>query len=99
MVEFTAVEHNKEKRMKRNEETSGTTLNAPTFTFPEGEEREKEPEKIFEEIIVKNFPNMGKEITTEVQEVQRVPGRINPRKNTLRHTVIKLTKIKEKKNY
>ena len=30
----------------------------------EGEEKEKRPEKIFEEIIVKNFPNMGKEITT-----------------------------------
>ena len=46
---------------------------------PEGEEREKGPEKIFEEIIVKNFPNMGKEIATQVQEVQRVPYRINPR--------------------
>ena len=33
---------------------------------PEGEEREKGPEKIFEEIIVENFPNMGKEITTQV---------------------------------
>ena len=39
---------------------------------------------------------MGKEITTEVQEAQRVPGRINPRKNTPRHRVIKLTKIKDK---
>ena len=63
---------------------------------PEGEEREKGPEKIFEEIIVENFPNMGKEIATQVQEAQRVPGRINPRRNTLRHTVIKLAKTKEK---
>ena len=39
---------------------------------------------------------MGKEIATEVQEAQRVPGRINPRRNTLRHIVIKLTKIKDK---
>ena len=62
----------------------------------EGEEREKGPEKIFEEIIVKNFPNMGKEIATQVQEVQRVPGRINPRRNTPRHTVIKLAKINDK---
>ena len=37
---------------------------------PEGEEREKEPEKIFEDIIVENFPNMGKEIATQVQEAQ-----------------------------
>ena len=62
----------------------------------EGEEREKGPEKIFEEIIVENFPNMGKEIATQVQEAQRVPYRINPRRNTPRHIVIKLTKIKDK---
>ena len=39
---------------------------------------------------------MEKEIVTQVQEVQRVPGRMNPRRNTLRHIVIKLTKIKDK---
>ena len=39
---------------------------------------------------------MGKELATQVQEAQRVPGRINPRRNMLRHTVIKLTKIKHK---
>ena len=37
---------------------------------------------------------MGKETATQVQEAQRVPYRINPRRNTLRHTVIKLAKIK-----
>ena len=39
---------------------------------------------------------MGKEIVNQVQEAQRVPGRINPRRNILRHMVIKLTKIKSK---
>ena len=39
---------------------------------------------------------MEKEIVNQVQEAQRVPGRINPRRNILRHTVIKLTKIKDK---
>ena len=39
---------------------------------------------------------MGKEIATQVQEAQRVLHRINPRRNTLRHTVIKLAKIKDK---
>ena len=63
---------------------------------PEGEEREKGPEKTFEEIIVENFPNMGKEIATQVQDMQRVPGSINPRRNTSNHIVIKLTKIKDK---
>ena len=45
------------------------------------EKRRKGPEKIFEEIIVENFPSMGKEIVNQVQEAQRVPGRINPRRN------------------
>ena len=66
------------------------------YRGPRGEEREKGPNKIFEEIIVENFPNMGKEIATQVQEVHRVPGRIKPRRKTPRHIVIKLTKIKDK---
>ena len=64
MVEITAVEQNREKRMKRNEE-SLTDLwdnikctNIHITGVPEGEEREKGPKKISEEIIVENFPNM-----------------------------------------
>ena len=41
--------------------------------IPEGEEREKGPEKIFKKIIAKNFPNMGKETLTQVEEAQRIP--------------------------
>ena len=63
---------------------------------PEGEEGEKGPEKVFEEIIAENFSNMRKEIVNQVQEAQKVPGRINPRRNTSRHIVIKLTKIKDR---
>ena len=47
-------------------------------------------------IIVENFPKMGKEIITQVQETQRVPNRINPRQNIPRYILIKLTKIKHK---
>ena len=102
MVEFTATEQNKEKRMKRNEDSLRDLWdnikhnNIRIIGVPEGEETEKGPEKIFEEIIVENFPNMGKEIATQVQEAQRVPGRLIPRRNTRRHIVIKLTKIKGK---
>ena len=60
------------------------------------EKREKGPEKIFEEIIAEKFPDMGKEIVNQVQEVQRVTERINSRRNTARHIVIKVTKIKDK---
>ena len=102
MVEFTAAEQSKEKRVKRNEDSLRDLWdniklnNIRIIGVPEGEEREKGPKKIFEEIIVRNFPNMGKEIATQVQEAQRVPYRINPRRNTPRHIVIKLTKIKDK---
>ena len=61
--------------------------------MPEVEEREKGTEKIFQEIIAENFPNMGKE---PLQQAQQVPYKINPRRNTLRHILIKLTKIKDK---
>jgi len=60
------------------------------------EEKKKGYEKIFEEIIVENFPNIEKEIVNQVQEVQRVPYRINPRRNLPRHILIKLTKTKHK---
>ena len=102
MVEFTAMEQNKEKRMKRNEDSLRDLRdnikrnNIRIIGVPGGEEREEGPKKIFEEIIVENFPNMRKEIATQVQEAQRVPGRVNSRRNMPRHIVIKLTKIKDK---
>ena len=52
---------------------------------PEDKEKEKGTEKIFEEIIVENFPNTGKEIVNQVQEAQRVLQRLNPRRNTKTH--------------
>ena len=63
---------------------------------PEEEEKKKGYEKIFEETIVENFENMGKEIATQFQEAQRVQYRINPRRNMPGHIVIKLLKIKYK---
>ena len=63
---------------------------------PEEEEKKKGYEKIFEVIIVEHFPNMEKEIVNQVQEAQTVPYRINPRRNTPRHILIKLTKTKHK---
>ena len=102
MVEITAEEQNKEKRMKRIEENlrdlweNTKHTNIRITGVPEEEEIKKGSEKIFEEIIVENFPNMGKEIVTQVQEAQRVPYRLDPRKNTPRHILIKLTTIKFK---
>ena len=59
--------------------------------------REKKAyEKISEELIVEIFPNTEKEIVSQVQETQRVPYKINPRRNVPRHLLIKLTEIKHK---
>ena len=88
--------------MKRNEDSLRDLwdnikhTNIRNIGVPKGEKREKGPKKIFEESMVENFPNMGKEIATQVQEAQRVPGTTNPSRNTPRHIVIKLTKIRDK---
>ena len=63
---------------------------------PEKEEKKKGYEKIFEDIIVENFFNTEKEIVNQVQEAQRVPYRINPRRNTPRNILVTLTKTKHK---
>ena len=68
------------------------------YRVPEEEEKKKGYEKIFEGIIVENFPSMEKEKVIQVQEVQRVPYRINPRRNMPRHILIKLTKTKHKED-
>ena len=102
-VEITTAEQNKEKRMKRIEDSLRDLwdyikhTNIRIIRVPGEEGNKKGTEKIFEEIIVENFPNMGKKIVNQVQEAQRVPYRINPRRNMQRHIVIKLSKIKYKK--
>ena len=93
---------NKEKPIKRNEDNlrdlqdNMKCSNIRIIGLPEEEDKKKDHEKILEEIIVENFPKMGKEIITQVQETQRVPSRINPKQNTPRHILIKLMKIKYK---
>ena len=83
-VEINEAERKKEKIIKRNEDNlrdlwdNVKHLNIRIIGVPE-EDKKKGHEKILEEIIVENFPKMGKEIATKVQETQRVPNRINPR--------------------
>ena len=66
------------------------------YRDPRRRREKKGYEKNFEEIIVEIFPNMEKEIVNQVQEAQRVPNRIGPRRNMPRHILIKLTKTKHK---
>ena len=99
-MEITSEEQNKVKRMKRTEDSLRDLWDNIKRTdirmigIQEEEEKKKEYENISEEIIVENFPNMEKKIVNPVQEVQRVSYRINLRRNTPRHILIKLTKTK-----
>ena len=70
--------------------------NIQIIGVPEEKEEKKGYGEMFEEIIVEKFTNMKKEIDNQVQEAQRVPYRINPRRNTPRHILIKLTNTKHK---
>ena len=97
MVEINEAERKKEKRIKRNEDNlrdlwdNVKCPNIRIIGVPEEEDKKKDHEKILEEIIDENFPKMGKKMVTQVQETQRVPNRINPRQNTPRYILIKLT--------
>ena len=85
MVEINESERKKEKRIKRNEDNlrdlqdNVKCYNIRIIGVPEEDDKKTDHQKILEEIIVENFPKMGKDIMTQVQETQRVPNRINPR--------------------
>ena len=102
MIGITSEGQNKVKRMKRTENSLrdlGDNIihtNIRSRGASEKEKKKKVHEIIFEEIRVENFPNMEKEIVNQVQEVQRVLCRINPRINIPRHILIKLIKTKHK---
>ena len=111
MVEINESEMKKEKLIKRNEDNirdlqdNMKHSNILIIGVPEEEDKKKDHEKILEEIIVENFPKMGKEIITQVQETQRVPKRKYPKthinqidKDQTQRTNIKSSKGKTTNN-
>ena len=96
-------EKNEETRIQINEERLRNLQdilkhsNIWIIGVPEGEEEEQQIEDLFEQIMKENSPSLAKEINfQEVQEAQRVPKKLDPRKHTPRHIIIKLAKIKDK---
>ena len=96
-------EKNEETRIQKNEERLRNRqdilkrFNIRIIGVPEGKEEEQKIENLLEQIMKENFPNLAKEIGfREVQEAQRVPKKLDPRKHTPRHIIITLPKIKEK---
>ena len=103
MEEINEAERKKEKKRSKRNEGNLRDLwdnvkwpNIRIIGVPE-EDKKKGHEKILEEITVGKFPKMGKEIATQIHETQRVTNRINLRLNTPRYMLIKLIKIKHKK--
>ena len=89
-------EFKKNEEKLRNLQDNFKSSNIWIIGVPEGEEEEQEIENLFEKIM-ENFPNLEKEIDfQEVQEAQRVPKKLDPRKHTPRHIIITLAKIKDK---
>ena len=97
-------EQNEERRILKNEERlrnlqdNFKCSNIQIIGVPEREEEHQEIENLFEQIMKENFPNLAKEIDfqeiQEAQEAQRVPKKLDPRKNTPRHIIITLANIK-----
>ena len=102
MMEITSEEQKKVRKMKRIEDSLRDfwdNINTPTFKLQGSQKKkrkQKEYEKVFDKIIVKNFPNKEKEIANQVQVAQRIPYRINPRRNMPKRILIKPTKTKHK---
>ena len=64
--------------------------------MPKGEEKEQEIENLFENILKENFPNLVKEIDIKVQVAQRVPNKVDAKRTTPGHIIIKMPRIKDK---
>ena len=64
--------------------------------IPEGEESEQGIKNLFEETMTENFPNLVKEKDTQVQEAQRVPNKLDPKRPTPRHIKNKMTGLEDK---
>ena len=66
--------------------------------MPEGEEEEQEIENLFEKNNERKLPYLVKEIDIQVQKAQRVPNKLDPKRTTPRHTIIKMPKVKDKES-
>ena len=96
-------EQNEETRIQKNEERLRNLQDnfqhsdIQIIEVPEGKDKEQEIENLLENIMKENFLNLAKEIDFQkVQEAQRVPKKLDPRKHTPRHIIITLAKIKDK---
>ena len=100
-MEITQTGHQTENQMKKHESNirhlwdNIKQANMHIIGIPEGLEKDKGMENIFEEIVTGNFPNL-KDTEFKTQEAQRSPNKLNPNRPTLRHIIIKMAKVSDK---
>ena len=104
IMEITQSGQQTENQMKKQESNirelwDNITRANPCITgIPEGGvEKDKGMENIFEEIIAGNFPNL-KDTEFKIQEAQRAPNKLNPKRPTPRHIIIKMAKVNDKED-
>ena len=96
------TEEERDKQLKDHEDrlreinNSLKKKNLCLIGVPEGTERDRGPEYVFEQIIAENFPNLGRETGIQIQEIERSPPKINKNRSTPRHLILKLANSKDK---
>ena len=96
-IEETRIQTHEERVLKLQDNFK--LSNIQIIGLPEGGKEEQEMEILFEKIMKEDFLNLAKEIDfQEVQEAQRVPKNLDPRKHTARHIIITLPNIKDKES-
>uniref|UniRef100_A0A8D1WRJ9 L1 transposable element RRM domain-containing protein n=1 Tax=Sus scrofa TaxID=9823 RepID=A0A8D1WRJ9_PIG len=100
-MEITQTGQQTESQMKKHESNIRDLwdhmkwANLCITGIPEGEEKEKGIENIFEEIITGNFPNL-KDTDFKIEEAERAPNKLNPNRPTPRHIMVKIAKVHDK---
>ena len=95
-------EQQEQKRIHKNEDSASSLWdsfkcsNIHIIGVPEGEEKVQEIGNLIEKIIKEKFPNLVKEVDLQVQEAQRVPNKMDAKRPTPRHIIIKMPKVKDK---
>ena len=94
------AEEKREKQLKDHEERlreiNDRRKNLCIIGVPESAKRDRGPKSIFEQIIAENFPNLGREIGIQIQEIERFPPKINKNCSTPQHLIVKLPNSKDK---
>ena len=94
----THAKQQEEKTTQKNEDSINSFWDNIHITrVPEGEKKDQETVSLFERIMKENIPNLVKEIDMKVQQAQRVPNKMDAKRPTPRHIIIKMPKVKSSK--